>query len=363
MKERKYRDHRVKRKVFPLSTFFFVYVIFAFLATMHMQILRKYLDYQNIPTENAIAIFAVWMSVAVVFTLSLNFYINLKYQKPIEKVSEAARKVTSGDFTVQILPDHKDEEATQIDVLISDFNTMVKELGSTEILKTDFVSNVSHEFKSPLAIIRSNTEMLSNSSLTEKQQVYLQNITLAADRLNGLITNLLRLNKLENQGIQPRKNWFDLCLQLEECAVALETVWESKNIELEAELTEKCMIEADQELLSLVWLNLLSNAIKFTPCGGCVTLKLEETEHYVIVTVRDTGCGMDEDTKAHIFDKFYQGDTSHATEGNGLGLTLVQRILQITGSSLQVDSIPGQGSVFMVTLRKEAKPSWHEMIC
>lgn len=357
MKRAKYQDHRVKRKVFPLRTFFFVYVAFAFLATMHMQVLKKYLDYEHIPTENAIAIFAIWAAVAVVFTLTLSFYINLKYQKPIEKVSEAARKVTGGDYSVQISPDHKAEEATQIDVLISDFNTMVQELGSTEILKTDFISNVSHEFKSPLAVIRSNAEMLSNSSLTAKQQSYLQNITLAADRLNALMTNLLRLNKLENQSIQPRKDPFDLCLQLEESAVALETAWEAKNIELEAQLDGKCMIESDQELLSLVWINLLSNAIKFTPEGGTITLKLEDEADCAIVTVSDTGCGMDEKTKAHIFDKFYQGDTSHATEGNGLGLALVQRILQITGGALQVDSIPGQGSVFTVTLRKEAESS------
>lgn len=357
MKRPKYQDHRVKRKVFPLTTFIFVYVIFAFLATMHMQILKKYLDYQNIPTENAIAIFAIWMAVAVAFTLILNFYINSKYQKPIEKVSEAARKVADGDYSVQVSPDHRVEEATQIDVLISDFNTMVRELGSTEILKTDFIFNVSHEFKSPLAVIRSNAEMMTNSPLAEKQQLYLQNITLAADRLNALIANLLRLNKLENQSIQPQKKPFDLCLQLEESAVALETMWEAKHIELEAVLNGKCIIESDEELLSLVWINLLSNAIKFTPDGGTVTLKLEEKGDYAVVKVSDTGCGMDEKTKAHIFDKFYQGDTSHATEGNGLGLALVQRILQITGGALQVNSIPGQGSVFTVTLRKEAKPS------
>ena len=199
--------------------------------------------------------------------------------------------------------------------------------------------------------------MLSNSSLAEKQQLYLQNITLAADRLNALVTNLLRLNKLENQSIQPRKNQFDLCLQLEESAVALETMWEAKHIELEAELNGKCIIESDEELLSLVWINLLSNTIKFTPNGGTVTLKLEEVDDCAVVKVADTGCGMDEETKAHIFDKFYQGDTSHATEGKGLGLALVQGILQITGGSLQVDSIPGQGSVFIVTLRKEAELS------
>lgn len=352
MKKRKYQDHRVKRKVFPLSTFFSVYVIFALLATMHMQILRKYIDYRHIPVENAVAIFVIWILVAVLFTLIMNFYINRKYQKPIERVSEAARKVADGDFSVEVKPDHSEEEATQIDVLISDFNKMVKELSSTEILKMDFISNVSHEFKSPLAVIRSNAEVLSGSPLTEKQLQNLRKITDATDRLNALITNLLRLNKLENQSIQPGTELFDLCGQLEDAAVALESVWEAKHVELVAELNRKCIIKSDQELLSLVWTNLLSNAIKFTPEGGTVTLKLEEASGCVVVTVADTGCGMDAETRTHIFDKFYQGDTSHATEGNGLGLTLVQRILQMLGGTLEVESESGKGSVFTVKLAK-----------
>ena len=349
-KKTAYQDHRVKRKVFPLSTFISVYVIFAILATMHMQILARYIDYKSIPSSNAAAIFVLWIVVAASFTLVMNYHIRKRYQEPVEKVSEAARTVAQGDFSVSLAPYHKAEESTQIDVLISDFNQMVRELNSTEILKSDFISNVSHEFKAPLAVIKSNAEMMADAGLPERQQLYMENIVTATDRLSALITNLLRLNKLENQSVQPVKKNYDLCLQLEECAIQFEAAWEAKDIEFNADLNGKCLIEADEELLSLVWMNLLSNAIKFTPDGGKVTLKLDKTEDGTVVTISDTGCGMDENTKAHMFDKFYQGDTSHATEGNGLGLTLVRRILQMVGGKLEVESAPGNGSTFIVSI-------------
>ena len=176
-------------------------------------------------------------------------------------------------------------------------------------------------------------------------------ITNAAKRLNALITNILKLNKLEKQRITPNVSAFDLCDQLVQSALLFESVWEEKGIEFEADIAdERKMITADAELLPLVWNNLLSNAFKFTGQGGTVTLREYSEDGRVRVEVADTGCGMDEQTKKHIFDKFYQGDTSHSTEGNGLGLALALRVLQLSGGEIDVQSEPGKGTKFTVTL-------------
>lgn len=228
---------------------------------------------------------------------------------------------------------------------------MVEELGSMETLKTDFFSNVSHEFKTPLAVIYNNAQLLDRDNLSdEKRREYARNILKASKRLNNLITNMLKLNKLEKQAIQPVPERYDLCRQLCECALQFENIWEIKELEFEANVEDRVMIEADAGLLELVWTNLLSNAVKFTPSGGTVTLSQHSDSESVTVSVADTGCGMDESTIKHIFDKFYQGDTSHSTEGNGLGLALVKRILQLSDGAISVESTVGEGTVVSVKL-------------
>ena len=172
----------------------------------------------------------------------------------------------------------------------------------------------------------------------------------ASRRLSNLITNMLKLNKLEKQVIRPLPQIYDVCDQLCSCALQFEDQWERKNIDFEARIQDRALVCADEGLLEIVWTNLLSNAIKFTPPGGRVVLEQTADEEGVTVSVEDTGCGMDQKTMKKIFDKFYQGDTSHATEGNGLGLALVRRILELSEGSVAVTSTPGQGSRFTVRL-------------
>ena len=153
---------------------------------------------------------------------------------------------------------------------------------------------------------------------------------------------MLKLNKLEKQTIRPATEVYDVCAQLCSVAVQFEDAWERKDIEFDADLEDAAYTQADPGLLELVWTNLLSNAVKFTPQGGSITLRQTRANGKIYVSVTDTGCGMDEKTIKHIYDKFYQGDTSHSTEGNGLGMALVKRILELTGAEMQIESTPRQ---------------------
>lgn len=354
MKERtEIHDARVKKKIFPISTFLAVFVAFGLFTTIQMHVIGENIDYKSIPVSSQIMILGLWFLAAVAFTLWTNYQLTRHYQKPIEEFSEAAHKVALGDFSVYLAPHHTADKYTYLDVLFTDFNKMVEELGSIETLKTNFFSNVSHEMKTPLSVIQNNAELLRLESTTEeKGRECIENILHSTKRLSNLITNMLKLSKLEKQAIKPVPEQYDLCAQLCDCALQFEAAWEQKNIEFEVDMEEKLMIEADKGILELVWTNLLSNAIKFTPPGGKVTLSQASDGEEITVSVQDTGCGMDEKTKERIFEKFYQGDTSHSAEGNGLGLALVKRILQLSDGSIRVKSKIGEGTVFTVSLPK-----------
>ena len=292
-----------------------------------------------------------WALVAIGLTLYARWQIKKTYEEPMHRLAKATAKVAQGDFSVYVPPLHTADKLDYLDVMILDFNTMVEELGSIETLKTDFFSNVSHEMKTPLAVIQNYAQLLQKENLTEEERLeYADSILQSTRKLSSLITNILKLNKLEKQTIRPVPEQYDLCQQLCDCALQFEDAWEKKDIEFIAELEDRVIIEADPGLLELVWTNLLSNAVKFTPPGGTVTLTQTSDEKEITVSVSDTGCGMDEKTLRHIYDKFYQGDSSHSTEGNGLGLALVQRILQLSNGTVTVKSRVGQGSTFTVRL-------------
>ncbi len=203
-----------------------------------------------------------------------------------------------------------------------------------------------------MAAINNYGTLLQSPELTEDERIeYAKAVTENSRRLANLITNILKLNKLENQQIYPRTELYNLSEQLCECLLGFETMWEQKNLNLDTDIDEDIIITADSELLNLVWNNLFSNAVKFTDNGGRIFVGLKKENNYAIVTVSDTGCGMSAETGKHIFEKFYQGDTSHASKGNGLGLALVKRVVDITDGEISVQSELGKGSTFTVKLR------------
>ena len=274
--------------------------------------------------------------------------------RPVGQIIKAAEQMMTGDFSVRIPPLHGIANADGFGVIADYFNQMAQELSGTETLRTDFIANVSHELKTPLAVIQNYGTMLQQQDLPENKRLeYAKAITDASRRLANLITNILKLNKLENQQIYPKAETYDLGEQLCECLLTFERAWEDKALDIETDVEEEVMVNSDEELLSLVWNNLFSNAIKFTPPHGKISLTLKAEGEFAVVQVSDTGCGISPEVGKHMFEKFYQGDTSHATQGNGLGLALVKRVMDIVGGDISVSSEVGKGSIFTVKLRRE----------
>ena len=290
--------------------------------------------------------------ITVIFKLIDYIRRKLMVDRPVKMITEAAQKIMNGDFTAHVKP----MRGAGMEGFIEGgeaINAMAEELSGVETLRTDFIANVSHEMKTPLAVMQNYGALLQSPGLPEeKRREYAKAITESSRRLADMITNILKLNRLENQQIYSNPTTFDLGEQLCECLLNYEGVWEKKNIEIETDIAEGVTVCADAELLSLVWNNLFSNAFKFTDNGGKVTLSLKTDANAATVTISDTGCGMSADVGEHIFEKFYQGDSSHATEGNGLGLALVKRVIDIMEGEISVKSRVGFGTAFEIKIRR-----------
>ena len=271
------------------------------------------------------------------------------YSRNIQKICRAAQRVADGDYTVRLEVFKDKVFKNEIDILKEDFNTMVDELTSIERLRDDFVADVSHEIKTPLSVIQGYAELLRNPDLSAKKRAeYIQLISDAIQNLTSLVTNILKLNKIENQGIVQKEKFF-LDEQIRFCVLNFEDKISDKDIELEIDL-EEIVIKTDKALLELVWNNLISNAIKFTDFGGKISLRLKKDNQRISFEIADSGCGMSAETRERIFEKFYQGDSSHSQEGNGLGLALVRQVINKLDGDIAVYSKEGEGSVFRVLL-------------
>lgn len=290
--------------------------------------------------------------ISLIFTVIDAIRRKLMVDRPTKRIVSAGEKITSGDFSVHIEPFSDNHAYESFNSIIHCFNKMAQELRSVETLRTDFIANVSHELKTPLAVMQNYGTMLQAPDLSDEKRIeYAKGITDNSRRLASLITNILKLNKLENQQIFPVSESFDLSEQLCQSLLQFEDIWEEKEIEIETDIEDGIYINSDTELLSLVWNNLLSNAFKFTE-SGTVSVILTADKDFATVKISDTGCGISAETGKHIFEKFYQGDTSHAIQGNGLGLALVKRVIDIMNGEITVESQVGKGSTFTVRLKR-----------
>ena len=351
------KQEKNRKRVVFLQLFCIFFLLIAFVLTSSMVLFLNYLGQSmGIDFAQSDIQLAAMVTFGNVFMLSLVCTAvdllrrRLTVERPVKRIIDGAQNVMDGDLSTRIAPLRGVEPG--FNVIIDYFNRMVQELFGMETLRTDFIANVSHELKTPLAVIQNYGTMLQQPNLSdEDRRDYARTVTNASQRLASLITNILKLNKLENQQIYPKKEHFDLGEQLCECLLGFENAWEAKRLEIETEMEDGVNVESDPELLSLVWNNLFSNAIKFTEEGGTIGLKLHTENGHAVVEVSDTGCGISPEVGAHIFEKFYQGDTSHATQGNGLGLALVKRVVDIIGGEISVSSELGKGSTFTVRIK------------
>ncbi len=349
-----------KKILLSLYHYFCFFLLMAFLITccmlLFLNTMSRSMDIE-LSEENirSAAIITFWNVVflSLVCTVIDAIRRRIMIDRPVKKIVSAANQIAKGDYSVRIPRLNSVNRADGLDEIIVCFNKMAEELSGIETLQTDFIANVSHELKTPLAVMQNYGTLLQAPDLSEEDRVrYAKGISEAARRLAGLITNILKLNKLENQQIYPAVTDYPLDEQLCECLLAFENVWEEKEIEIDTDIHEDIRVKADPELLSLVWNNLFSNAFKFTDKGGRVSVALQADGDDAVVTVADTGCGMTPEVGKYIFEKFYQGDPSHQTQGNGLGLALVHRVVDITGGDIAVSSEAGKGSTFTVRLRR-----------
>lgn len=354
-------ESNVKKVLKWINHFFVFFLLVAFVITcctmLFVSILQSTLNITLTEDNIAVAAKITFANVALlsfIFTICDAFRRKITVERPVKRITDAAEKIIQGDFSVRVKPQSKFGTDETFNLVIDCFNKMAEELGSVETLRTDFIANVSHEMKTPLAVMQNYGTLLQAPGLTdEKRMEYAKGVADSSLRMADMMTNILKLNRLENQQIYPEISEFDLGEQICECLLQYENIWEKADIEIDTDIAENVKIKADSELLSLVWNNLLSNAFKFTQSGGTVSVSLYATEHHAIIKVADTGCGMTAEVGEHIFEKFYQGDTSRATRGNGLGLALVKKVVDIMQGEISVESAVGVGTTFTVKIGRE----------
>lgn len=350
MKKHRLSWEQIERVVYTVNSFYFLVscVILAVLpASLSKEIPeshRKKIVKHTIGSAFGVtAVFSVMDLIRQYYTMDL----------PLQEIKSALEKVQHGDFDIH-LSRHFGSQFSQFNPIIDDVNLMAKELNSMEMLRSDLIANISHEVKTPLSSILNYGTLLQQKDLSEEKRLeYAKAITEQTRRLSSLVSGILRLNRLENQNIYPNRQEYDLSEQLIECLLSFEDSWEQKSITIVNEIDDDVKVNADQELLGLIWNNLFSNAVKYCNEGGTIRVRLKEQDDQVTVTVQDDGIGMTQETVNHIFDKFYQGDTSHASEGNGLGMSMVREILNIVGGDIAISSTLGEGSQFVVTVPQE----------
>lgn len=345
--------NKIEKRFWIVMRFILLFSMNAFVISCSFVLFFHYFEISESAVREAAPITFLNVIILSLFLLSFDS-LRQKWMvdRPITIINNGLNKIMKGEFNTKIEELRPIENVNHFNSIIHQINIMCDELAGVETLRTDFITNVSHELKTPLAIIKNYGQLLQNNDLTDEERIeYAKAITTTTQRLADLITNVLKLNKLDNQLIYSEPTLYNLSEQLCECLLNFENIWEEKNIEIHNYIQENVMINADKELLSLVWNNLISNALKFTDYNGNVSIYLYMENNDVVVIINDNGCGMDQETGKHIFDKFYQGDSSHSTQGNGLGLALVKKVIDIVDGEIFVRSELNKGSQFEIRLK------------
>lgn len=340
MKQRLHAKMNLQFRFFILCLLEFVAV--AVLAEIGGWMLRRWL---GVTPEIPAFVWAILFS--VVLGSAIARYASHTFFAPITRLCRAMKEVAGGDFHIEMQTDSKIDELRE---LYDNFNRMVRELNSTETLQTDFISSVSHEFKTPINAIEGYAALLQEQDLTpDEQRQYVEKILFNTRRLSTLTGNILLLSKLSSQSIRPRRTTFRLDEQIRQAVLALEQKWEDKELELDVDL-ERTTFTGYEALLLHVWTNLIDNAVKFDPRGGLLRLRLYQPDEHLLFTIEDSGPGIAAGDEERIFAKFYQSDASREAEGNGLGLALVKKIVELNGGSVRAENLPQGGCRFTVRL-------------
>lgn len=339
---------RGKRKKLSLRTRMIIAVSFEILVSIALAYLAANIINEIFGENMKIPLLVELLVLSLIIGAFVTALISKVFFDPIKKLCEAMEKVADGDFKVRLETKSSSQE---IQELYSGFNLMTRELDATEILQSDFVSNVSHEFKTPINAIEGYATLLQDcENLTEEQRQYVDKINFNTKRISSLVGNILLLSKIENQSIQTNRVCFRLDEQIRQSIVMLEPQWEKKNISFDVEM-EPINYNGSEILLYHVWDNLIGNAIKFDPQDGIIIIRLTKNDDGIYFTVEDNGPGISKEDEKHIFDKFYQGDSSHKSKGNGLGLALAKRIVDICSGEIFAQNVPKGGCRFTVILK------------
>lgn len=348
MSEREKRNWRFSLNLYFSIINFAIYIVVVIVSTVVLSVLQ-YSFHFSMEIPEIIYVLLLCAIMGSVITMFLYRRVLL----PINKLSQAMENVSAGRFDIALKTESFIDEVQK---LYHNFNLMVQKLAMTETLQTDFVSNVSHEFKTPINAIEGYATLLRGEpDLSPTQAEYTEKILYNTRRLSDLVHDILLLSKIDNQAIISKQEIYRLDEQIRQAIVYLEPKWSEKQIDLAAEL-ETVHFKGNQSLLMHVWLNLIDNAIKYNPIGGSVRICLKTSEQNVLVSVQDSGCGISDTEKERIFEKFYQSDTSHKDEGYGLGLALAKQIILIHHGYIDVDSGAAKGSKFTVVLPIEWQP-------
>lgn len=340
----------MKRKLSG-SSFLGVLLFFVNIAAVVTVVLLVYTVAEDKLDTAEIAVVMLSVILALTLVASLCDWIrrNVLVDKPVKKILQATDKIASGDFGVRIDIEHSPRRYNEFDYIMDNINKMAGELQHTEILHNDFVSNVSHEIKTPIAVIQNYATCLADGDLDEAtRKEYASVLVATAKRLNVLVADILRLNKLENQQLTLSAEPINLADMLAECALNFVESVDSKGLDFFTELDD-VVVTSSRAHLEIIFNNLIGNAVKFTDKGE-IRISCKNENGKAVVQITDTGCGISQEVGAHIFDKFYQGDTSHSTEGNGLGLALVKKVIDVLGGEIAVNSVVGKGTTFTVKL-------------